>query len=75
MSRITAAMLYQSGENSAPYADSQPLKIETLELAGADHLGASYASAEADGSWVQAADAFLRTTGSPDNGPQSTHRE
>ena len=33
MSRITAAMLYQSGENSAPYADSQPLKIETLELA------------------------------------------
>jgi acetyl esterase/lipase len=49
--------------------------VETLELAGADHLGASYASAEADGSWAQAADAFLRTTGSPDNGPQSTHRE
>jgi hypothetical protein len=49
--------------------------VETLELAGADHLGASYASAEADGSWAQAADAFLRTTGSPNNGPQSTHRE
>lgn len=36
--------------------------VQTLELPGADHLGASYASAEADGAWVQAADAFLRNT-------------
>jgi arylformamidase len=37
-------------------------RVQTLELSGADHLGASYASAEADGAWVQAADAFLRNT-------------
>jgi len=34
--------------------------VETLELKDADHLGASYASAEADGAWVRAADRFLR---------------
>lgn len=34
--------------------------VETLEIKDADHLGASYASAEADGAWVHAADRFLR---------------
>lgn len=37
-------------------------RVDTLEIPGADHLGASYASAEAGGAWVQAADAFLRNT-------------
>lgn len=36
------------------------VKVETCELSGADHLGASYASGEVDGVWAGAADAFIR---------------
>ena len=35
--------------------------VETLVLDGADHLGASYATAEPDGAWAEAADALLRS--------------
>lgn len=34
--------------------------VETLVIEGADHLGASYASAEPKSAWVQAADALLQ---------------
>lgn len=37
-------------------------QVETVELPGADHLGASYASAEPDGLWAAAADDFIRRT-------------
>lgn len=61
------------GENDFPHLVNQSLQfasclgarsvgVETLELQGADHLGASYASGEGDGAWVHAADAFLRKT-------------
>jgi acetyl esterase/lipase len=36
--------------------------VTTQVLSDADHLGASYASAEPDGAWVRAADQFLTTT-------------
>jgi arylformamidase len=35
------------------------VRVETMEIPAADHLGASYASAEADGDWVRAALAFM----------------
>jgi hypothetical protein len=38
------------------------VRVETLELPGADHLGASYASGEPDGDWVRASDDFIRRT-------------
>lgn len=34
--------------------------VETIELPGCDHLGASYASGEPDGAWVEAAVAFMK---------------
>lgn len=34
--------------------------VESIELAGCDHLGASYASGEPDGAWVEAAVAFMK---------------
>lgn len=36
------------------------VRVGTQELPGADHLGASYASAQADGAWVVAAERFIR---------------
>ena len=35
------------------------VEVETLELAECDHLGASYASGEADGAWIARAAAFM----------------
>ena len=35
-------------------------RVDTLVLEGCNHLGASYASAEPDGPWVQAADTLFR---------------
>lgn len=37
-------------------------RVQTQILAGADHLGASYASGEPDGAWVLAADDFITRT-------------
>lgn len=37
-------------------------RVTTQVLADADHLGASYASAEPDGAWVRAADDFISRT-------------
>lgn len=36
--------------------------VSTQELPDADHLGASYASAEPDGAWIRAADDFITRT-------------
>ncbi len=38
------------------------VRVETLEIDTADHLGASYASAEPDGAWIESADEFIRRT-------------
>jgi arylformamidase len=38
------------------------VRVGTMEIPGADHLGASYAAGEADGDWVRAADAFMKNT-------------
>jgi len=57
------------GENDFPHLRNQAIDfanalsecgavVSTQELPGADHLGASYASAVADGDWVKAADHF-----------------
>jgi acetyl esterase/lipase len=35
------------------------VRVDTMQMPGADHLGASYASGEAGGDWVRAADAFM----------------
>ena len=35
-------------------------EVESIELAGCDHLGASYMAGEADGPWVTAAAAWIR---------------
>jgi hypothetical protein len=36
------------------------VKVSTEVLIDADHLGASYASAEPDGAWIVSADEFIR---------------
>jgi len=37
------------------------VRVETMEIPDADHLGASYASGEGGGAWIASADAFIRT--------------
>lgn len=41
----------------------------TLELPGCDHLEASYATAEMEGAWVEAATSFMRELDAPNQGP------
>ena len=59
------------GENDFPHlvrqADSftkvlrsHDISVNTMQLAGCDHLGASYACGETDGSWAAAAADFMR---------------
>lgn len=54
------AHLRTQGEGFAAALADAGARVEKLVLADADHLGASYASAEPDGAWVTAADEFLR---------------
>ena len=49
----------QGAEFAAALAD-RGVEARTEVIADADHLGASYASAEPDGPWIAAADAFIR---------------
>jgi arylformamidase len=47
----------QDFENALRTADAD---VSSMMLAGCDHLGASYASGEADGAWVKAAVGWMR---------------
>lgn len=58
------------GQNDFPHLRAQAanfadalraagVAVSTQELAGADHLGASYASAEPDGAWARAVEDFI----------------
>jgi acetyl esterase/lipase len=50
------------GERFAEALRAAGGRVATQVLAGADHLGASYASAEPGGAWVTAADRFISRT-------------
>lgn len=54
--------LRAQGQEFAKALSAAGTRTDTLVLEGADHLGASYASAEPDGAWVEAADSLLQTT-------------
>lgn len=89
MSHVTGdapPFLVSWGERDFPHLRSQAQRfvdalaaagthVETLELPDADHLGASYASAEADGLWVRAAQDFIiRTLGATKTPPEQQGR-
>jgi len=54
--------LIAQGQRFAADLGVQAVRVETLQIPGADHLGASYAAGEPGGVWIESADSFLKST-------------
>jgi arylformamidase len=54
--------LIAQGRRFAGELGALGVRVDTLEIPDADHLGASYASGEPAGAWLEAADRFLQST-------------